>query len=214
MKKLLLVFFFLLYTSAALWSQSDIKKLASSEISAFDLKLKIRAENTATLVADFRQEKKMDMLKNKMISKGVFKYKREDKIAFFYSSPMVYHMIINGQWLRAFSNGSNMVFDLNNNPVMKEIRGLISASFTGNLSRAGSNYKIEYFSDSEGIIVSVVPLNRQLASIITEIRIYFSSQNAEIRRLKIEEGSGSTTEYIFSNQRINTDVHDEDFKIS
>lgn len=213
MKKLLLALLFFLYTSAALWSQSDIKNLASSEISEFDLKLKIRAQNTTTLVADFRQEKKMDMLKNKMISKGVFKYKREDKIAFFYSSPMVYHMIINGQWLRAFSNGSNMVFDLNNNPVMKEIRGLISASFTGNLSGAGSNYRIEYFSDKEDIIVLVVPLNRQLASIITEIRIYFGSQNAEIKRLKIGEGSGSTTEYIFTNQRINTDVHDEDFKI-
>lgn len=213
MKKTLLAFFFVFYTSVALWSQSDIKKLTSSEISAFDLKLKSHAEKTVTLVADFRQEKKMEMLKNKMVSKGVFKYKREDKMGFFYTSPMVYHMIINGQMLRTFSNGANMVFDLNNNPMMREIRGLIAASFMGNFSLAGANYKIEYFSDSEGIIVSVVPLNRQLASIITEIRIYFSSQSAEIRRLKIEEGSGSTTEYIFTNQRINTDVHDEDFKI-
>jgi len=64
---------------------------------AFDSKLKSRSDATETMIADFRQEKSMEMLKNKMVSKGVFKYKKADKIAFLYSQPMVYHMVINSQ---------------------------------------------------------------------------------------------------------------------
>lgn len=156
----------------------------------------------------------MEMLKNKMVSKGVFKYKREDKIAFLYSQPMVYHMIINGQKLRILSNGKNQIIDLKNNPVMREVRSLIAASFLGNLSQVGTTYKISYFDNKSGVVVVVVPQSKQLSSVITRITIYFKGSNAEIERLKIEEGSGSVTEYIFTNQRINTDLTDEDFRIN
>ncbi|MDD4292979.1 MAG: outer membrane lipoprotein carrier protein LolA, partial [Bacteroidales bacterium] len=115
-----LILFLALATVSPLWSQSDLKKLSGSEVTAFDSKLKSRSQATETLIADFRQEKSMEMLKNKMVSKGVFKYKREDKIAFLYSQPMVYHMIINGQKLRILSNGKNQIIDLKNNPVMRE----------------------------------------------------------------------------------------------
>ena len=209
-----LTLFLALATVSHLWSQSDFKKLSDSEITAFDNKLKSRSQSTETLIADFRQEKSMEMLKNKMVSKGVFKYKREDKIAFLYSQPMVYHMIINGQKLRILSNGKNQIIDLKNNPVMREVRSLIAASFLGNLSQVGATYKINYFGNKNGIVVVVVPQSKQLSSVITRITIYFKGSDAEIERLKIEEGSGSVTEYIFTNQRINTDITDEDFRIN
>jgi outer membrane lipoprotein-sorting protein len=209
-----LTLFLALATVSPLWSQSDLKKLSGSEVTAFDSKLKSRSQAIETLIADFRQEKSMEMLKNKMVSKGVFKYKKEDKIAFLYSQPMVYHMIINGQKLRILSNGKNQIIDLKNNPVMREVRSLIAASFLGNLSQVGTTYKISYFDNKGGVVVVVVPQSRQLSSVITRITIYFKGSNAEIERLKIEEGSGSATEYIFTNQRINTDLTDEDFRIN
>ena len=209
-----LTLFLSLATLSSLWSQSDLKKLSDSEVTAFDSKLKSRSQATETMIADFRQEKSMEMLKNKMVSKGVFKYKKEDKIAFLYSQPMVYHMIINGQKLRILSNGKNQIIDLKNNPVMREVRSLIAASFLGNLSQVGATYKISYFDNKGGVVVVVVPQGRQLSSVITRITIYFKGSNAEIEKLKIEEGSGSATEYIFTNQRINTDLTDEDFRIN
>ena len=201
-------------TLGSMCAQNDLRKLTDSEISEFDSKLKSRSETTSTLVADFRQEKSMDMLKNKMVSKGVFKYKGEDKIAFLYNQPIVYHMIINREKLRILSNGKNQIIDLKNNPVMREIRGLIAASFLGKLSQIGGTYKIDYFGNKNGVVVVIVPKNHQLSSVINEITIYFRTSDAEIEKLKIKEGSGSVTEYIFTNQRINTNLEDEDFKIN
>ena len=209
-----LLLFISLATVSSSWCQSDLKKLSGSEVAAFDSKLKSRSDATETMTADFRQEKSMEMLKNKMVSKGVFKYKKADKIAFLYSQPMVYHMVINSQKLRILSNGKNQIIDLKNNPVMREVRSLIAASFLGNLSQVGATYKINYFGNKNGIVVVVVPQSKQLSSVITRITIYFKGSDAEIERLKIEEGSGSVTEYIFTNQRINTDITDEDFRIN
>jgi len=209
-----LLLFISLATVSSSWCQSDLKKLSGSEVAAFDSKLKSRSDATETMTADFRQEKSMEMLKNKMVSKGVFKYKKADKIAFLYSQPMVYHMVINSQKLRILSNGKNQIIDLKNNPVMREVRSLIAASFLGNLSQVGATYMINYFGNKSGIVVVVVPQSKQLSSVITRITIYFKGSDAEIERLKIEEGSGSVTEYIFTNQRINTDITDEDFRIN
>jgi len=209
-----LLLFISLATLSSSWCQSDLKKLSGSEVAAFDSKLKSRSDATETMIADFRQEKSMEMLKNKMVSRGVFKYKKADKIAFLYSQPMVYHMVINSQKLRILSNGKNQIIDLKNNPVMREVRSLIAASFLGNLSQVGATYKINYFGNKNGIVVVVVPQSKQLSSVITRITIYFKGSDAEIERLKIEEGSGSVTEYIFTNQRINTDITDEDFRIN
>ena len=97
---------------------------------------------------------------------------------------------------------------------MREVRSLIAASFLGNLSQVGTTYKISYFDNKSGVVVVVVPQSKQLSSVITRITINFKGSNAEIERLKIEEGSGSVTEYIFTNQRINTDLTDEDFRIN
>lgn len=209
-----LLLFISLATVSSSWCQSDLKKLSGSGVAAFDSKLKSHSDATETMIADFRQEKSMEMLKNKMVSKGVFKYKKADKIAFLYSQPMVYHMVINNQKLRILSNGKNQIIDLKNNPVMREVRSLIAASFLGNLSQVGATYKINYFGNKNGIVVVVVPQSKQLSSVITRITIYFKGSDAEIERLKIEEGSGSVTEYIFTNQRINTDITDEDFRIN
>jgi outer membrane lipoprotein-sorting protein len=214
MIRAVLTLFLSLATVSSLWSQGELKKLSDSEVTAFDSKLKSRSEATETLVADFRQEKSMEMLNKKMVSKGIFKYKKEDKIAFLYSQPMVYHMIINGQKLRILSNGKNQVIDLKNNPVMREVKSLIAASFLGNLSQVGTSYKISYLGNKGGIVVVVVPQSRQLSSVITRITIYFKASDAEIERLNIEEGSGSVTEYFFTNQRINTDITNEDFRIN
>lgn len=97
---------------------------------------------------------------------------------------------------------------------MREVRSLIAASFLGNLSQVGATYMINYFGNKNGIVVVVVPQSKQLSSVITRITIYFKGSDAEIERLKIEEGSGSVTEYFFTNQRINTDITDEDFRIN
>ncbi|MDP3452704.1 MAG: outer membrane lipoprotein carrier protein LolA [Bacteroidales bacterium] len=188
--------------------------LSANEKEAFNKLLTQVATGTESLSAAFSQEKSIPMLKSKMVSKGLFLYKKEDKIAFLYREPADYQMIINGNKLRVVSEGSDHTMNLKNNPVMEEVRGLISASFLGRLSQKSNSYSVELFSMPNSVIVKVTPLNRQLLAIIKEITITFDSKSAQIERLLIEEGSGGYTEYIFSNQKRNIVLKDEDFRVN
>lgn len=195
-------------------SQNVPTLLSANEREAFSRLLSQVASVSESISADFSQQKSIPMLKNKMVSKGVFLYKREDKIAFLYNHPAEYHMIINGDKLRLRSDGSDNTMDLKNNPVMGEVRGLISASFLGKISDSDRSYTIDYHSMQGVVIVTVTPLNKQLLSVIKKITISFNSKSADIERLRIEEGSGGYTEYIFSNQKRNIVLNDEVFRVN
>jgi outer membrane lipoprotein-sorting protein len=188
--------------------------LSANESAAFSKLLAQVASKTESISSDFSQEKSIPMLKNKIVSQGVFVYKRDDKIAFLYKSPFDYQMIINGNKLRMVSGGSDRTMDLKNNPVMGEVRTLISASFLGTLSERDRSYTTEYYSSNKKVIVAVTPLSSQLLSIIKKITITFDSQNAQIERLLIEEGSGGYTEYIFTNLKKNILLSDEIFRVN
>lgn len=188
--------------------------LSVNESAAFSKLLAQVASKTESISSDFIQEKSIPMLKNKIVSQGVFVYKRDDKIAFLYKSPIDYQMIINGNKLRMVSGGSDRTMDIKNNPVMGEIRTLISASFLGTLSERDRSYTTEYYSSNKKVIVAVTPLSSHLLSIIKKITITFDSQNAQIERLLIEEGSGGYTEYIFTNLKKNILLSDEIFRVN
>ena len=188
--------------------------LSAGESTAFSKLLAQVASKTESISADFSQEKSIPMLKNKILSQGVFVYKRDDKIAFLYKSPIDYQMVINGNKLRMVSGGSDRTMDLKNNPVMGEVRTLISASFLGTLSERDRSYTTEYYTLNKKVIVTVTPLSSQLLSIIKKITITFDSQKAQIERLLIEEGSGGYTEYIFTNLKKNIILSDEIFRVN
>jgi len=215
MKKLLFIeILSLLFVAQFAAAQGAPSLLSANEAAAFNKTLTQVASGTESIRAFFTQHKSIPMLKNKMISKGVFVYRREDKIAFLYSDPVDYHMIINGNKLRVVSQGSDRTMDLKNNPVMREVRGLITASFLGRVSDRGSSYSVEYFSLPGRVIVTVTPFNKQLLTVIKKISITFDSGSAQIDRLHIEEGSGGYTEYIFSNQERNIVLSDEMFRVN
>jgi len=215
MKRILFIMLLLIvFLTKNIVAQNVPALLSASDRAAFCKLLAQVASVTESISADFYQHKSIPMLKNKMLSKGLFLFKREEKIAFLYKDPVYYQMIINGDKLRLVSDGSDRTMDLKNNPVMGEVRELISASFLGKLSDRDNSYTIEYLSSPKGVIVTIIPLNKQLLSIIKKITITFNSTSANIESLHIEEGSGGYTEYIFKNQKRNILLNDEVFLVN
>lgn len=194
-----------------LWSQSNLKHLSESEVLLFADKLKNRSEPIKTLIANFRQEKRLEILNKKMVSYGIFKYKKEDKIAFLYTQPNNYHMIINGDKIKILSSGKMQIIDIKNNPMLREVQNLIAATFLGNISHLKDLYKISYFNNNAEYVIVIIPKSKQLITVISKITIYFDNMNLDIIKIKIDEDSGGTTEYFFDNQKINTDFKNEDF---
>jgi len=203
---------FLVYSNGLI-AEDKMKPMSQQEISVFEQALKNKGETTFSMESLFVQEKNLEMLNRKMISKGIFRYMKEDKIAFLYETPLKYHMIINGSKLKIVNNGKIQTVDLKNNPMMKEMKGLIEASFLGRLSGMDSSYKITYFQNDNKIFVFVVPSSKGVSDMIRKISVTFDKATLDILQLLLDEGAKSSTVYYFTQPKFNTIKSDESFRI-
>ncbi|PKP42123.1 MAG: hypothetical protein CVT93_05525 [Bacteroidetes bacterium HGW-Bacteroidetes-10] len=198
-------------TSLPAVAQSTSVPMSGGEIHSFEKLIALRAASTSTLRAEFRQEKSMEILKNKMISAGEFIYAKSDKIAFLYKKPLQYSMIISGTTLKTVTGGKARSMELKSNPVMKQMKELISATFLGNFSSSAKSYDITYTKGKDIVTALVLPASPEIKSIIKSIAITFGSTEGEIRAIKISEANNSTTDYFFTNQTLNAKIPDEIF---
>ena len=188
--------------------------MSDNDIDIFLETLSSRALSVNTISAGFRQEKKMDMLKNNMLSEGRFYYMKENKIAFMYEKPGKYSMIMNGQYLKMNTGYGSSKMDLSSNPVMKQMNDLLTAVFTGSLDRATASYDISFTYLGEEVVASVKPRSSRISAVISLIKIQFEKGSGDINEIIVTEGSGSTTKYIFFDRRINQQIANEIFTIN
>lgn len=212
--KLLLFGAILSFTlSNSLYSQEKIRPLTQQEIEEFNFYLKQKSDTTISLISKFVQEKNLEILNKKMISKGIFKFLKEDKIAFLYDFPFKYHMIINGDRLKIDNNGKNQLLDLKSNPLMKEMKILIEASFLGKLSQMGAGYRVTYLQVGSTTVVKIVPTKKAVHDLIKLITITFNRTTLDVIELRLEEGSNSVTKYLFYEPNYNTITNEQSFNI-
>ncbi|MCK9627307.1 MAG: outer membrane lipoprotein carrier protein LolA [Bacteroidales bacterium] len=195
-------------------AQDNKMALSQSEIVGFTTSLQRVSSTISSIESSFSQEKILQMFSKKMVSHGTFRYKREDKLEFLYTSPMKYRMVINGGKMMIDNGGKIQVIGLNNNAVVKEMKALIQASFLGKLHELGDSYSISYFKEKSGtVIVEVIPKIKSVSDMIKKISVTFEPSNYLVSRLILEEASQSETVYYFKNQQINTINNDENFYI-
>lgn len=193
-----------------LWAQSDFKPLASPE--SFKQKLKDASVSLSTIESDFMQTKYMDLLSEKIVSKGKFYYKKTDKICLHYRQPVDYLIVLNGKKVKIAADGKTNVFDLGKNKMMGQMNVLISACMTGQLNELSGEYRLEFFENDRLYHIVLSPQG-SAKSYISRIDIYLGKQDFAVQRLRLTESSADYTEYVFSNTRQNTEISDEKFSI-
>lgn len=187
--------------------------MSESETDSFLKILSARTSTVSTLSANFKQTKKMEMLKNDMVSEGKFYFAKENKIAFLYEKPGRYSMVMNGSFIKMSTGTGSSKMDLSSNPVMKQINDLISAVFTGTLDKMSGNYKIDFKFSVDDAVAVVAPKSSRISGIISLIKIVFNKETGDIKEIEVTEGSGSLTKYVFFNQKINQPISNEIFNI-
>lgn len=195
----------------ALSAQEDRIPLIS--VSAFQERLKKEAAAINSIESDFTQEKYMDVFEEKVISEGRFYYKQENKIRMDYTRPLEYRIIINGTKLKMVSEGKSSVVDLGSNPMMNEMKGMLSACMIGDLQSMNTSYQLEYFETPDTYIVRIRPVSKSVQAYIDHILITFGKKDLSVQKLRLAENAKDYTEYRFTGKKYNTLTNDEKFVI-
>lgn len=201
MKAIYTLLLLLLMVTGSLYAQ-PMKKLTN--LQEFDKRLAKEAQTVQSIESDFTQVKYLDVLDEKVTSKGKFYYKKSNRICMEYAHPMNYLIVINGAKLKIVSDGKKSVMNLSSNKMMNQMQDMLTACMVGDLSKMAPNYRLEYFEDASYYLVKIKPVSKAVQAYIAGIEIYLSKKDMSVYKLRLSETATNYTEYEFYNKRFNS----------
>lgn len=211
MNKQIILTIILLSMYTLVSAQTGMKQIDPSV--TFNKRLAEEAVRLQSIESDFTQVKYLDVFDEKVISKGRFYFKKENKICLDYTSPLNYLMVINGEKLKIISEGKTSLVNLGSNPMMNEMKAMLSACMIGDLSQLTSGYQVDYFENAMLYKVNIWPVSQAIKAYLREIVICIDKKSMLVKNLRLSESEKDYTEYEFTNQKYNTLTSDEKFSV-
>ena len=185
----------------------NFKPAVNSEKILSDLKK--TSQSTNSIQADFREEKKVAILKESKVSSGVFYYKKNDKMRWEQKLPFSYVILINGDRLRVQEAGKEKNVGQAGRMAaqIKELMiGLVNGDFQQN--KAFSQNCLE---NADQYMVVLTPINRRLKNMYSKITLVFPKNTLHLKELSFFEKGGDKSVMKFQNEKFNQPVDDSLF---
>lgn len=205
------IFLLLLSCTVLPIQAQQLKKL--TDLKGFETRLMQEAKNIESIESSFTQVKYLDVFDEKITSKGMFYYRKSNKICMDYAQPMNYLIVINNNKLKIVSDGKKSITDLSSNKMMNQMQDMLTACMVGDLSQMSTDYVREYFEDARFYLVTIKPTNKAVKAYIDNIQIYLDKKDMSVHKLRLSETAANYTEYVFSNKKFNSLKDDAKFTI-
>src|SRR6478609_6322863 len=141
---------------------------AVNDMAVFKTQFSAAAQKTSSIKSDFVQEKNLGMLAEKIVSKGKFWFKKDNKVRMEYNQPFQYLMILNnnniyikdGQKENKISTSSNKLFQQVNKIVVDCVRGTAFSN---------TDFKVNVFESKQTYLIELTPVAKNLKEIFKNI---------------------------------------------
>lgn len=183
-----------------------------SVLEAKDLRNKVieKSKSTTSIISDFEQYKHLDFLSNDIKSSGKLVYKYPNFIKWEYQSPFKYSAIFKNNTLYINDDGNKSDINLASHKTFKSLNDLIIKSVKGDMFDE-SKFNITYHKSTNNYIVSFVPLDKNMKSLIRKFVLKFDKVTLNVIEVKMIESSEDYTLLKFLNQILNEPVTDSEF---
>ena len=199
----ILVFVIVAYSVRAQHAGYTIVK----DTAAFRQQFAAASQKINSLQSDFVQEKNLSMLSEKIVSKGKFWFKKDNKVRMEYNQPFQYLMILNnnniyikdGQKENKISASSNKLFQQINKIVIDCVKG---SAFSN------TDFTINIFENKQAYLTELSPVAKNLKDIFKTINITVDKKDYSVLSIQMNEVSGDYTSINFINKQINASLPD------
>lgn len=203
MKRVILVIpiFFLFLSFASLEAQT----LTVDEVVQ---RIRESREKTKDFSADLLQEKKISLLKEKVISKGRIRFKKPDRISIEFFHPETSQMVYDGKTFLLYFKEEKMAerYQVQGNPVVEKYMLFSKDPFQEKLAQ----WRI--VEDRETVLVMEI-LPKVKDPLFVKTKLWISKKDWIITGMEMVEKNGDTTSLRYSNMRVNMGLSDSDFEI-
>jgi outer membrane lipoprotein carrier protein len=198
----------LLILVSLLWIPLTAK--GAAPISADEVVKRLREiqEKTKDFSADIHQEKKLSLLKEKIISRGKIRFKKPDKVSIEFFHPESSQMVFDGKTVLLYYKEEKLAerYSLRSNPIAERYLLFSKDPFQEKLAE----WKI--LEDRESfLIMEITPKVKDPLFVKTRLRV--SKKDWMLIGMDMVEKNGDTTSIRYSNMKVNTGLTESDFEI-
>lgn len=161
-----------------------------------------------SIVCRFDQTRVMSILANEVTKSGEFTYLRPEMIRLAFDDGD--YIIMTESHFRMRSGGKQSDVKINSNPQLKELKRLLSACMSGDVSQITAGFKSELQQTSTHYTMLLTPLKARQGR-VARIHLKFNREDMSLEELRMEEQSGDYTHYSFEGKRFNTAVDKSQF---
>lgn len=205
MSKLFFIVFLMLVCSSV--KAQPAGYVSVKDVAVFKSQFVTASQKISSIKADFQQEKNLSMLSDKIISKGKFWFKKENKVRMEYTQPFQYLMILNnnniyikdGQKENKIAASSNKLFQQVNKIVVDCVRGTAFSN---------TDFKVNVFESKTTYLIELTPVAKNLQQIFKSINVITDKKDYSVNTIVMNEVSGDNTTIHFINKEINTNLND------
>jgi outer membrane lipoprotein-sorting protein len=184
-----------------------------SDISGFKKKFNDESAKIKSISSNFEQEKELTILSEKIISKGEFRFKRENKIKIEYLDPFYYLMIINGDKMIIKDDQNETTMNVRSNKLFQQVNNIMVESVNGTIID-NEDFSVRIFEDASRYLMEMTPVDKTLKGFFNTILIYADKESFSVTQILMNESSGDTTLIKFVNRNLNAQLSDEIFTLN
>lgn len=157
-----------------------------------------------------RQEKRLEMFRDTVVSRGRFAYRRPDRLRWELTDPVVTGFAISGGSGRRWHGltGKTEAFTLESDPMMRIVAGQILASVRADFSPLQKEYRISVASESPVTLV-LEPLVPN--PFVERVTVTFSKGAEHVESVAVREKGGDQTTFSFTDVEVNRPLPDGTF---
>ena len=194
-------------------AQSELKPVSDADLVA--IKNAIREKNTQikTIICPFVQTKKMEMLKENMVSKGIMYFKKATQFRWEYTGENPFVFVQNGEKYYKQVNGKVVEVKDNSTRMFQEMSKMVIASMNGEIFEDTKKFKIDFQENNSMVVVNLTPIQKGMQNFMSKIKLYFNKNTYLISKIEIFEKGNDTTTILFENVKVNQMVNDSLFEL-
>ena len=171
------------------------------------------AKSVSSLQCDIVQTKHMRMMKRGMVSNGVMKYSRPDRLRWEYTSPYSYTFLLNGTKVALCKDGKKDMVDVARNKMMKEITSVMIGTMIGTALLDGDAFAATVKDDGQWLTVTLLPRKKDLRQMYATIVLSYNPKTGNTERVEMIEKSGDRTVIELRNIQKDQSIDANVFKV-
>jgi outer membrane lipoprotein-sorting protein len=182
------------------------------DTAVFKQQFAVASQKINSVQSDFVQEKNLSMLSEKIVSKGKFWFKKDNKVRMEYSQPFQYLMVLNNNNIYIKDGQKENKIAASSNKLFQQINRIIIDCVKGS-AFSNTDFSIGVFENKQAYLIELSPVVKNLKDIFKNIDVTVDKKDYSVLAIRMNEVSGDYTSINFINKQINTDLPDALFTV-